>query len=40
MFGPPVSGTDGGFSGGNIERSALKRLLADIDAGKIGCVVV
>jgi site-specific DNA recombinase len=31
---------DGGFSGGNIERPALKRLLADIDAGKIGCVVV
>lgn len=31
---------DGGFSGGNIERPALKRLLADIDAGKIDCVVV
>src|ERR1700751_1550514 len=30
---------DGGFSGGNIERPALKRLLADIEAGKIDCVV-
>ncbi len=31
---------DGGFSGGNVERPALKRLLADIKAGKIDCVVV
>ncbi|QDU76939.1 DNA-invertase hin [Bremerella volcania] len=31
---------DGGFSGGNMERPALKRLLADIEAGKIDCVVV
>lgn len=31
---------DGGFTGGNIERPALKRLLADIAAGKIDCVVV
>ncbi|MEP2551527.1 MAG: recombinase family protein, partial [Marinomonas sp.] len=26
---------DGGFSGGNMERPGLKRLLADIEAGKI-----
>jgi len=31
---------DGGFSGGNIERPALKRLLADIGAGKVDTVVV
>lgn len=31
---------DGGFSGGNLDRPALRRLLADIEAGKIDCVVV
>src|SRR2546428_10529028 len=31
---------DGGFSGGNTDRPALKRLLADVDAGEIDCVVV
>ena len=31
---------DGGFSGGNMERPALKRLLADIQLGKIDIVVV
>jgi site-specific DNA recombinase len=31
---------DGGFTGGNMERPALKRLLADIKAKKIDCVVV
>ena len=31
---------DGGFSGGSMERPALKRLLADIAAGKIDVVVV
>jgi DNA invertase Pin-like site-specific DNA recombinase len=31
---------DGGYSGGTLERPALKRLLADIQAGKVDCVVV
>jgi len=31
---------DPAFSGGNMERPALKRLLADIEAGKIDIVVV
>ncbi|MBK9471844.1 MAG: recombinase family protein [bacterium] len=30
---------DGGFSGGNVERPALKRLMADIEAGRIDAVV-
>lgn len=31
---------DGGFSGGNTERPALKRLIADIEAGKVKVIVV
>src|SRR6195256_3205359 len=31
---------DGGFSGGNMERPALQRLLADIQGGKIDVIVV
>ena len=31
---------DGGYSGGTIERPALRRLLLDIEAGRIGAVVV
>jgi len=31
---------DGGFTGGNMERPALKRLLAAIEAGEIDCVCV
>ncbi len=31
---------DGGFTGGNMERPAIRRLMADIEAGKIDCVVV
>ena len=31
---------DGGFSGGTLERPALKRLLADVDRGLVDVVVV
>lgn len=31
---------DGGYSGGNMERPALKRLLSDVEAGKIDVIVV
>ena len=31
---------DGGFSGGNMDRPAVKRLMADIEAGKVNVVVV
>src|SRR6266481_1098645 len=30
---------DGGFTGGNMDRPALKRLLADVEAGQVDCVV-
>jgi len=31
---------DGGFSGANIDRPALKKLLAGVEAGQIDCVLV
>lgn len=31
---------DGGFTGGNMERPALRRLLKDIEDGRIDCIVV
>jgi len=31
---------DGGYTGGNMDRPALHRLLADIEAGRIDCVAV
>lgn len=36
----PQAYDDGGFSGGNMERPGLKRLLADIEAGRLDVVVV
>jgi site-specific DNA recombinase len=36
----PSQYDDGGFTGANMDRPALRRLLADIEAGKIDCVVV
>ena len=31
---------DGGFTGGNMDRPAVRRLMKDIEAGKVDCVVV
>ena len=31
---------DGGFTGGNMQRPALKQLLKDVQAGRIDCIVV
>jgi site-specific DNA recombinase len=31
---------DGGYTGGNTDRPALQRLLRDVEAGKVDCVVV
>ena len=31
---------DGGFTGGNMERPGLRRLMLDIEAGRVDCVVV
>jgi len=36
----PVRYDDGGFTGGNMERPALQKLMADIDAGRVDCVLV
>ena len=36
----PTLYDDGGYSGGTMERPALKRLIADIEAGKVDVVVV
>ena len=35
----PARYADGGFSGSNLDRPALQRLLADIRAGKVDCVL-
>jgi DNA invertase Pin-like site-specific DNA recombinase len=36
----PARYDDGGFSGGNLSRPALKRLLADVEADKVDTIVV
>ena len=36
----PTAYDDGGYSGGSMERPALQRLLADIEAGRIDVIVV
>ena len=36
----PTDYSDGGYSGGTIERPGLQRLLADIKRGRVDCVVV
>jgi site-specific DNA recombinase len=36
----PACYDDGGYTGGNMDRPALKRLLVDIEGGKVDCVMV
>lgn len=36
----PEKFDDGGFSGGNVDRPALQKLMAEVEAGKVDCVVV
>ena len=36
----PTQYDDGGYTGANMERPALRRLMADSQAGKVDCVVV
>ncbi|WP_231639091.1 recombinase family protein [Sphingomonas profundi] len=36
----PAVYDDGGFSGGNMERPALRRLLADVESGRVDVIVV
>lgn len=36
----PTRYDDGGFSGGTMDRPALQRLLADVERGRIDCIVV
>jgi site-specific DNA recombinase len=36
----PTQYSDGGYTGANIERPGVRKLLADIEAGEIDCVVV
>ncbi len=36
----PNEYSDGGYTGANIERPGVRQLLADIEAGKVDCVVV
>lgn len=31
---------DGGFTGGNLQRPAMQRMMADVEAGRVDCVVV
>ena len=38
-FNNCVHYTDDGWSGGNFDRPDWKRLIADIEAGKVGCVI-
>ena len=39
FFGFPLTLSDDGWSGGNFDRPAWKQLIADIEAGKVGCII-
>ena len=39
LFSPYLTAADDGWSGTNFERPSFKRMIDDVDAGKVNCIV-
>ena len=39
LFSPYLTAADDGYTGRNFNRPSFQRMIADIEAGKIGCVI-